>query len=238
MPHFDAEGREELVCQKGGHVFTGSGVWVERDSELSARLNCYGNVCNACISQLGVNSQRGQNMPTVTFTKEDFEQCALPPTFRGTNICPWKHLGIVEGEHAYEINLGPGALCKIHVRSSVRANNQSAPSGRDSIRAWLTTLDNGFVGSKSVRWVDRRRGWAARTMDMIETLANVGLQLKRCPKCNAVCKLFKTKKPGKNFGRWFLACKGDTANGPHADKQDFFEWTEVREESAVQEQEA
>jgi hypothetical protein len=36
MPHWDAEGREEWVCQKGAHICTGHSTWVEG----------VGNVCD------------------------------------------------------------------------------------------------------------------------------------------------------------------------------------------------
>lgn len=162
-----------------------------------------------------------------TFTKEQFEKSALPSAFVGTDVCPWEYVGLVDGEHAYEIYLGHDALCKIQVRSSVCANNVSAGTGQNSIRAWLTTLDGEFVGSKAARWVDRRPGWAKRTFKMIHTLSVVGKQLKVCPKCGNICNLFKCGKHKNpdNIGRWFLTCKND-----HQDKQPFYQWLELWEE--------
>ena len=40
MPHFDANGNEEWVCQKGGHICTGPSTWVKG----------LGNVCPKCLS--------------------------------------------------------------------------------------------------------------------------------------------------------------------------------------------
>lgn len=51
MPHFDAQGREEWVCQKGGHICTGDSTYVERDSDLSKQLGCVGNVCPTCLAR-------------------------------------------------------------------------------------------------------------------------------------------------------------------------------------------
>lgn len=41
MPHFDANGNEEWVCQLGGHVCTGLSVWIEGR----------GNACVECIAR-------------------------------------------------------------------------------------------------------------------------------------------------------------------------------------------
>lgn len=50
MPHFDEEGREEWVCQKGGHICTGTSIWVEAGSEDAERLGIReGNVCRDCF---------------------------------------------------------------------------------------------------------------------------------------------------------------------------------------------
>lgn len=38
MPHFDANGNEEILCQVGGHTFTGPSTWVDG----------VGNVCPRC----------------------------------------------------------------------------------------------------------------------------------------------------------------------------------------------
>ena len=53
MPHFDERGREQWVCQKGGHVCTGDSTWVERGSLLASRLGCHGNVCAECLGDRG-----------------------------------------------------------------------------------------------------------------------------------------------------------------------------------------
>lgn len=49
MPHFDNAGNETWVCQKGGHICTGSPHWVERDSAIGKELGCHGNVCHTCF---------------------------------------------------------------------------------------------------------------------------------------------------------------------------------------------
>jgi len=41
MPHFDANGNEEWVCQKGGHICTGDSTWVKG----------LGNVCPTCMGK-------------------------------------------------------------------------------------------------------------------------------------------------------------------------------------------
>jgi hypothetical protein len=38
MPHWDSEGRQQWVCQKGAHICTGKPIWVEG----------VGNVCSKC----------------------------------------------------------------------------------------------------------------------------------------------------------------------------------------------
>lgn len=54
MPHWNDKGEEEWVCQKGGHICTGSSKWVERGSELAWYLKCTGNVCVDCLVKAGV----------------------------------------------------------------------------------------------------------------------------------------------------------------------------------------
>lgn len=49
MPSWDSQGREEWVCQKGGHICTGESTWVERGSAFAQRLGCSGNVCDECL---------------------------------------------------------------------------------------------------------------------------------------------------------------------------------------------
>lgn len=51
MPHWDNEGREQWVCQKGAHVCTGESIWVERGSDLARQLGCHGNVCPPCLQR-------------------------------------------------------------------------------------------------------------------------------------------------------------------------------------------
>lgn len=38
MPHWNAKGEEEWVCQKGAHICTGPSTWIEG----------LGNICEAC----------------------------------------------------------------------------------------------------------------------------------------------------------------------------------------------
>lgn len=49
MPHFDSQGREEWICQRGAHICTGKLTWVHANSAVARRLGCHGNVCDRCI---------------------------------------------------------------------------------------------------------------------------------------------------------------------------------------------
>ncbi len=48
MPHWDEQGREEWVCQRGAHVCTGVSVWAE--GALQRAIGCCGNVCLGCLA--------------------------------------------------------------------------------------------------------------------------------------------------------------------------------------------
>ncbi len=51
MPHWDANGNEQWVCQKGAHVCIGKYTWVDHGSELAKKLGCHGNVCDRCMAE-------------------------------------------------------------------------------------------------------------------------------------------------------------------------------------------
>ena len=71
-------------------------------------------------------------MSVEIFTRQQFEESL--PVNKTTGSALWISTGFQFGEYTYKIPVN--STCSIEVRSSVHANNTSAPTGRDSIRAW------------------------------------------------------------------------------------------------------
>jgi hypothetical protein len=64
MPHFDEQGREQWVCQKGGHICTGKSTWVEVGSELAKKLGFRGgNICDRCLNAADENRTISHDHP-------------------------------------------------------------------------------------------------------------------------------------------------------------------------------
>lgn len=173
-------------------------------------------------------------MPVEVFTKERFEDQALPKN-KATGEAMWKPLGIREGEYAYLIPL-PDNINGIEVRSSVHSNGMSAESGKDSIRCWIVDIETGKPwGSKISRWTTRLPGWGERTLEVIRELWTMARKIVPCPTCkSARLKVFKVKKEGPNKGRVFLKCPNDKCNNGNP----YFEWLgdeekEVKESKEV-----
>lgn len=137
------------------------------------------------------------------FTKEEFEQKALPIHSK-TKEKMWEHLGLISGEHAYKIKIDSKSA--IEVRSSVGNSGISASTGEDSIRAWIVDSNNLPMGSKVSKWTTRKTGWEIRTKDVLRTLWTWRKKAGDCPKCGEPNKIFKVKKEGKNKGRVFCKC--------------------------------
>jgi hypothetical protein len=137
-----------------------------------------------------------------------------------------------QGEHAYHITL-PKNNVAIEVRSSVRENNQSAATGKDSIRCWLIDSVTGQpMGSKITRWTTRLPGWGDRTKEVIRQLWTMGSKIVPCPTCkcqdanvDSRLRCFKVKKDGPNKGRLFLRCNIEGCR--------HFEWLDEEEEAEV-----
>lgn len=159
-------------------------------------------------------------MAVEIFTKEDFEQKALPK-LKNSNEPAWKSLGLVQREYAYLVPLPNDTA--IHVRSSVDESGNSAGRGEDSIRCWIVDAKTGQpMGGKISKWTTRVPGWGDRTQDVIRQLANMAIKIRLCPGCGKErLKVFKVKKEGANKGRPFATCKaGEKGCG-------FFEWLDV-----------
>lgn len=142
-------------------------------------------------------------MPVDHFTRAQFEDAIPAPV--------WRHLGVVDGEHAYLIGPLPNGL-HIHVRSSVDASGHSAECGEDSIRCWLVGPDaDAPWGSKVSKWTTRVPGWPDRLANVLRELWKMALQCGRsCPQCGVQTpnKVFICRN-GANKGRLFVKC----ANG-------------------------
>lgn len=141
-------------------------------------------------------------MSVEIFTRQQFER-ALPVN-KTTGEALWVATGLQKGEYTYKIPVNNS--CSIEVRSSVHADGFSAPTGDDSIRAWLVGVDGQPVGSKVQAYVTRTSGWDTRMVNMLRRLFTMGLQVTKCPQCNKVAQVFKVKKEGPNKGKLFTKC--------------------------------
>lgn len=137
-----------------------------------------------------------------TFTKKEFE--AALPRNKETGEPMWDHIGIIQGEHAYQIKIDSDSA--IEIRSSVSGSGVSAASGKDSIRAWLVGSDGLPLGSKVSKYTTRRPGWEARTKEVLRTLWRWRKSAGNCESCGGPKKIFKVKKEGANKGRVFCSC--------------------------------
>jgi hypothetical protein len=137
-------------------------------------------------------------MAVEEFTKDQFES-ALPAG-------RWDPLGLVDGEYSYLMRVKSGVA--IVIRSSEEEWGISAPSGEDSIRAWLVHPDTlEPLGAKRQRWVTRVPGWGKRLTVMLRRLWRLGLRVGACPACSGTRKVFQTRQ-GSNKGKWFIKCDG------------------------------
>lgn len=137
-------------------------------------------------------------MTIETFTKQDFE------TYLSQSHNPFEALGLVDGEHTYKLPLdGQSAIM---VRSSVKADGQSASIGKDSIRAWLVGNDDKPLGSKVSKWTTRQPGWQDRLTETIKTICQWRVTAGDCPECNRPKGIFKSRTE-KNKNRIFAKCK-------------------------------
>lgn len=151
-------------------------------------------------------------MAVEIFTKQQFEQAL--PTHRDTGSPLWTNVGLKKGEHTYRIPVN--STCSIEIRS-VHANGFSAPTGADSIRAWLVDAEGNPVGSKVQSYVTRTAGWHFRLVDMLRKLYKMGSRVVMCPQCSKLVQVFKVKKEGPTKGALFTKC----------DCSGSFKWLEV-----------
>jgi len=139
-----------------------------------------------------------------TFTKSEFEDAL--PTHRETGEPLWVCLGLLQSEYTYRV-AGPDRTTSIEVRSSIGPDGMSAPSGKDSLRAWLVDASTGKpLGSKVTRWTTRLPGWQERLRETLRTLWLWRLRAGDCPKCDKPKGIWKVKKEGANKGRPFAKC--------------------------------
>ena len=134
-------------------------------------------------------------MATEKFTKEQFEK-VLPKDL-------WKGLGAVDGEYLYAMS--PTPEIRIYIRSSIRPDGIAADTGKDSIRAWLSSADGTPLGSKTQAYVTRIPGWETRLIEMLRKLWKNSKKIEQCS-CGRLMGVFKVKKRGPNHGRQFTKC--------------------------------
>lgn len=148
-------------------------------------------------------------MAVEIFSKTEFEN-ALPKS-KTTGQPLWTHKGLVQGEHAYAIDV-QNPRVQIIVRSSVHANGLSANTGEDSIRAWLIDPSGRPLGAKIQKYVTRVAGWQGRMIDMLRKLAKLAKKIRQCPRCTNSLGIVKIKK-GTNAGKLALTCSAKNPDG-------------------------
>jgi DNA helicase-2/ATP-dependent DNA helicase PcrA len=111
-----------------------------------------------------------------------------------------------QDEYTYRV-AGPDRTVSIEVRSSIGQDGKSAPTGKDSIRAWLVDAKDGKpLGSKVSRWITRKVGWQERLRETLRTLWLWRLRAGDCPQCQKPKGIWKVKKESANKGRPFAKC--------------------------------
>lgn len=141
-------------------------------------------------------------MPVERFTAEEF--MAALPRHKDTDEPLWKDEGYVDGERCFLIEVRPDVY--IAIRSSIRESGMSAPSGEDSIRAWLVGPDGHPIGNKLKSHTTRKKGWQKRLTLLLRELYGIGKNLANCLNCGKPMGIFIVKKPGRNKGRKFAKC--------------------------------
>lgn len=146
-------------------------------------------------------------MAIIQFSKDEFE-AALPVVKDGHPEAGkklWIETGLADGEYTYDMPISPTA--KIKIRSSVRADGYAAETGKDSIRVWLTNLDDDKpLGNKTQSHITRVTNWETRMVDAIRELWKRHVRAGDCPTCGRALGIWKVKKNGPNTGRLFAKC--------------------------------
>jgi DNA helicase-2/ATP-dependent DNA helicase PcrA len=133
------------------------------------------------------------------------------PKHKQTNQALWTHMGLVHGEHTYEMKAGKFA--KIVIRSSIGQDDLAKESGQDSIRLYLEIDDDGKWRSvkKLDAWTQRTHGWEERMTEKLRTLWTHGAKVKRsageCGECGHEKRIvWFVKNKGPNNGRPMVKC--------------------------------
>ncbi len=140
------------------------------------------------------------------FTREQFEAYL-------ENHKPYEALGLVNGEYTYRLTLD--GQCAIMLRSSIKADNQAAESGKDSIRLWLVGNDDKPIGSKIDSWTTRVSGWESRLTGKIKELVQRRINAGDCQECKNPMGIYKRKSDKQLFVKCFPCTKklGRNING-------------------------
>lgn len=152
------------------------------------------------------------------FSLEQF-RAALP----GSAI----HLGIISGEHCFEIPL-LGGKAKFYIRSSIDGTGIARDVADDSIRILLLDGDDSFIISKYAKvrdYVTRQPGWSDRLKKELDRLAGILVQVKECKTCGTLLRVNRVhKKESRVFGKLFLSCE---------DREHKNDWAMVNEDTSV-----
>lgn len=147
-----------------------------------------------------------------SFNKSTFESAL--PCHKTTGARLWVSLGIREGEYTYAIPIGKLGI-NILIRSSVGVDGMSAPTGEDSIRAYIVRIQGEQIkpaGSKLQRYITRVNGWQQRLERVLRVLYKLALYIRPCRVCGQPMSIVTIRR-GKHAGKHALACKVDGCAG-------------------------
>lgn len=133
-------------------------------------------------------------MATERFNLDEFKD-AVPDA---------EELGMNMGEYCFRQKLAENRYA--YIRSSIGFDGIAKDSGDDSIRLILVDEQNQAAGSRVDAYTTRIKGWQERLSAKIQFLADMVTAAGTCSVCGQPKKLFKTQKPGTNFGKWFSKC--------------------------------
>jgi hypothetical protein len=144
-----------------------------------------------------------------TFGRSEFETALTAAGF------PWEYLGIIQGEHCYDVRPLAGSPLALMVRSSIKGDGVSADVAKDSIRPFpviaadLAARRVTFHGGKLGKYVTRRPGWGERLAQQLRRFEVLLAWCVPCAKCGQLIAPFTTRKEDSpNKGRDFVKCCG------------------------------
>lgn len=117
----------------------------------------------------------------------------------------FKHRGIVDGEHTFDINLDWQVA--IRVRSSIGRSGIADEAGEDSIRLWvINRATEQQISKMDGLYVTRVAGWQVRLQNQVANLRLLRGLSGDCGICDTPLFVYRSTTDNDNKGRLFCAC--------------------------------